>query len=110
VSSRVCVLIDDDFLVHMTWKMTSDKSGIVLFAFYSENEFLTQIGNIPLSSEIYIDKNLGQGIDGVEVAGRVAKLGFQNIFLATGSDYLIEEIQNQFPFIKGVIGKSPPFG
>ncbi len=107
--SKLFVLVDDDFLVHMTWKMIAEKTGVRLLTFLSEEELSKNLHEIDNDANFYIDKKLANSVDGIEVARNLSEKGFTNIYLATGSDYLLEGIETRYPFIKGVIGKSPPF-
>lgn len=100
------VLIDDDELVHMSWRMTAKDRGIALAAFYSVEDFygskLSTHRNLP----IYVDVSLAQGVNGVEVARKLHDEGFHNLYLATGH---AESRFSDLDFLKGVIGKSPPW-
>jgi len=103
------VLIDDDTLVHMMWKMVAKSKQINLSCFNTESEFLNSVNAVPKTARIYVDKNLGAGVNGIEVARRVFELGYSQIYLATGDDHVLDGLQKTHPFFKGVIGKEPPF-
>jgi hypothetical protein len=46
------------------------------------------------------------GIKGEEIAEKLFDMGFNNIYLATGYD---ADYFSDIPFIRGIVGKSPPF-
>jgi len=101
------VLIDDDSLVRLTWKVAAKNSSVDFQSFSSLEEFLNQKDQFSSSVTIYIDSNLGNGVRGEVVAEQLHKLGFTQIYLATGYE------PGQFghiPWIKGIVGKDPPFG
>ncbi len=100
------VLIDDDPLTLASWKMAADLQHKKIRCFAEPNEFIAKQGEFSKDSPIYIDVNLGRNISGVDVAKRVFALGFRNLYLSTGysaSDF------SELTFLKGVVGKSPPF-
>lgn len=99
------VLIDDDLLVHMTWKIISSEKKKNFIGFKSYAEFAEYKINIDPTSSIYIDSNLGNGIKGEVVARQIYTEGFQNIYIATGYD--ADQFKN-LNYIKAVIGKDPP--
>src|SRR5690606_12509708 len=93
------VLIEDDFLVHELWGMVAQRSGKKLMSFLNPDEFWDQ--NIDERTPIYIDRQLQNGISGVELAKALWMRGFRNIYLATG------EPADKFiglNYISGVVG------
>ena len=101
------VLIDDDMLVHMTWEMVAEANGISLKAFKEPKEFLKTIAILPKSTPIYIDAELGNDINGEDIAKDLHAKGFTNLTLSTG--HAPEEFACLPPWLK-IIGKEPPFG
>lgn len=101
-----CVLIDDDMLVHMTWKMVAREKGLQVTAVSSREEFMGVCGSLDRSTPVYVDSNLGDGVKGEELAKELHDAGFSNIYLATG---YAPETFNPMPWIKGVVGKEPPW-
>ena len=101
-----CILIDDDPLVHMTWKMAGRERGKTVRVFKSREEFLAAASRISFTTPIYIDSSLGHGVKGELVAKELYALGFTELYLATGHG--AEKFAN-IPYIKGVIGKEPPW-
>jgi hypothetical protein len=100
------VLIDDDTLVHKTWEMGAKLSKKNLVAFKKPEEFLAVAQDYDLNSPIYIDQNLSHGVEGVEIAKTIKELGFFEIYLCTGEN---PDRFKSYDFIKGVLGKSPPW-
>jgi len=105
--AAVAVLIDDDALVHMTWKMSARTSGITLKAFKAPAEFMSSLNTFPKSTPIYIDSELGEEVKGEDVAKTIHALGFGTIYLETGHP---PEHFTSMPWIKEVISKDPPWG
>ena len=58
------------------------------------------------TTQFYIDQDLGVEGDGLEVCKWLSDHGFVNIYLATG--HPASNFKN-IPFLKGVVGKTPPF-
>lgn len=100
------ILIDDDPLVRMSWKMVAQKKAKVFLAFSTVDEFLGRVDEIDRTSPIYLDSNLGGAVRGEEFAQELAKLGFFEVYLATG--YRSADLSS-VPGVKGVVGKDPPF-
>ena len=103
---KVSILIDDDSLIQMSWKMAASKAGEKLKCFSSLDEFIKIENELSKSSTIYIDSNLGHGVKGEVEAEKIYNLGFENIHLATGyssSDF------DEYTWIKSVVGKRAPF-
>jgi signal transduction histidine kinase len=100
------VLIDDDELVHMAWCDAAKEANKVIKTFFTYDDFLTEHKQLTQRAPIYIDVSLAGGVRGEEVAKKVFDLGFYNIYLATGFEKT--EFNNLF-FLKGVIGKDPPW-
>ncbi len=78
------ILIDDDDLVHMTWKLvaTEKQKSFVGFKSYEEFEAMEQLFNV--KSKLFIDSKLGNGIMGEQVAKQISTRGFLEIYLCTG--------------------------
>ena len=100
------VLIDDDELMHMTWKMEAEKSDIRLSTFKSVADFLDVASDFTNDSVIYVDSNLSDGLKGEIESEKIAKLGFYEIHLATG--YSADDIDKP-EWIKSIVGKRPNF-
>lgn len=98
------VLLDDDELVHTTWKFAAQNRNKSFIGFYNHLNFLENANQIHQESDIFVDSNLGNGIKGEEIAKTISDLGFKNIFLCTG--YHTSQFE-PMPWIKGVVGKEP---
>jgi hypothetical protein len=48
-----CVLIDDDQLVHSTWKFAAENKGKAFAGFYNPNDFFKSCEQLDLNSKIY---------------------------------------------------------
>ncbi|MGK5084444.1 HAMP domain-containing sensor histidine kinase [Bdellovibrionota bacterium FG-1] len=100
------ILIDDDELVHMTWKYAANQIGKRLRAFSHPDQFFDVAEGFSKNSPVYVDANLGNGIRGEDIAERVHALGFVMVYLTTGYE------PDQFhglSYLAGILGKDPPF-
>ncbi len=96
------VLIDNDNLVHMNWKIQMKDKGLDLNAFYSIDEFLASSSSYQPDTHIFLDSDLGDGIKG-EVDGiQIYDKGFNNIRITTGYTEI-----DQPEWVKSVITKCP---
>jgi len=101
------VLLDDDALVHATWKIAARSKGINLTGFRTPCELLAAAGLFAKELPIYIDSELGGGLRGEEVAKDLHERGFTHLILTTGFD---PDTLPPLPWIEQVIGKEPPWG
>ena len=104
------ILLDDDDLVRSTWKINAEFHGHQIKIYSSSSELMADIMTIDNSTRFYIDSNLGinkLGIEirGEDVANEIFRLGFKNIYLATGYE---PDKFSALTFLKGVVGKDPP--
>ena len=100
------VLIDDDRLVHMVWKVSARSNGKTLDTFSTPREFLAKVGQLDKTTPIYVDLKLGEGVRGEEFAKELHARGFRNLYLATGHQ---PESLPEMPWIKQVLGKKAPW-
>ncbi len=100
------ILIDDDRLVHLNWNTMAKRTGKSLKAYLSPDPFFMEESSFCRASPVYVDANLGQRIQGEEIAERIHKLGFKRVYLATG--YEPDQYQH-LTFLAGVLQKHPPF-
>ena len=100
------VLIDDDKLIHLSWKYKASISKIMIRCFYSVNEFLDSSHEIPFEVTIFIDSHLQSNIKGELESKKIYEMGYKSIFLSTG--YLDFDI-SPYPWIKGITSKKIPF-
>ena len=102
---RVAVLLDDDQLVHMNWKMAAETAGVELKAYKTREDFTAGIQALPKDTPIYIDSDLGSGLKGENIAKELHTEGFANLTMATGHGP--KEFAH-LPWLQ-VTGKEPPW-
>jgi len=100
------ILIDDDSLIRDCWQFKAEKTNLNLESFSSAIDFFNVEDAYKRDTPIYLDVSLGHGVRGDEVALSLFSMGFNNIYLVTGYE---PETFTHLTFIKGVIGKAPPF-
>lgn len=100
------VLIDDDDLVHMNWKMAAKRKNKIVRVYAGAEEFWKESGAFPKDTPIYVDSNLADGVKGEDVSWMMGKKGFSNLHLATG--YEASQFE-EMPWLKGIVGKDPPW-
>lgn len=104
------VLIDDDPLVRMAWKLAASFQQIPLKLFSSPDEWKAEYQKdpalFPKDTLFYIDSHLGAGIRGEEFAHELFHMGFRELYIETGND---PSLYSGLSWIRGVIGKTPPF-
>lgn len=103
---KMAVLIDDDALVRMSWKLAAKKSGVTLHAFAAPAEFLAESSHFDKNTPIHIDSELGEGVKGETIAETLRAEGFTDLTLETG--HPAEKLS--VPAWLKIAGKEPPFG
>lgn len=104
-AGRTAVLLDDDLLVHMNWKMAARAAGVELRACKNPEELDGALAGLPKDTPLYIDSDLGGGVKGEELAVGLHAKGFTDITMSTGHG---SEKFAHLPWLK-VTGKEPPF-
>ncbi len=99
------VLLDDDPLVHMNWKMAARAAGADLKLYKTPQELLAAAETLPRDIPLYIDSELGDGAKGEEIAKDLHDKGFADITMATGHD---AAKFSRLPWLK-TTGKEPPW-
>jgi len=99
------VLLDDDMLVHMNWKLAAKAAGVGLKAYKTPKDFAAGIETLPKDTPVYIDSDLGSDIKGEDIAKDLHEKGFTDITMATGH---APEKFAHLPWLK-VAGKEPPW-
>lgn len=102
--SALHVLIDDDPLVHLTWKKAAKQKGVTLQTYDSPEAFLCEAEQIPRSSILFVDVQLGD-TRGEELIPTLREMGFHHLTLVTG----LSPDQVRAPENVPVHGKDPPF-
>lgn len=103
--NRSAVLLDDDMLVHMNWKIAAKAAGVEMKAYKTPEDFTACIADLPKDTPIYIDSDLGNDVKGENIANRLHEKGFSNLTMATGHS---PEKFAHLPWLK-VTGKEPPW-
>ena len=99
------VLIDDDINVCEHWERRLSRATRRILTFNSARQFNESSGAIPVSSLIFVDQNLSDGVDGVAVSRDLFTNGFRELYLCTSHH---PEQFKSLSWIKGVVGKIPP--
>lgn len=97
------VLVDDDQDVRDAWEMDAAAQGKKLLAVSNEVELKKY--NVNPTTPVFIDKNLANGISGIDVASRLHGAGFTNLRLATGEFGMM---QSKPTFIQAIVSKEFP--
>lgn len=106
METKTIVLIDDDKLIHMSWKHYAKKQGHSIATFFTIQDFLAISSDFPKEALIYVDSQLSNGIRGEEESKLIYEAGFHNLYLATGyEDFDV----SKYYWIKGVKTKKPAF-
>jgi len=98
------VLIDDDPIIHISWKMFFESLNLPLRTYFSVDEFLNDSSGAPLNSQIFIDSDLGKHQKGEVLSEKIFNDGFKSLYLCTG--FSKEDI-NKPEWIKDIVKKSP---
>lgn len=101
----LAVLLDDDELVHMNWRLSAKKAGMELKCYKEAAALLAAAAGFPKDTPLYIDSELGSGVSGEETAAEMHRLGFSDITMATGRDATVFA---GLTWLK-VAGKEPPW-
>jgi signal transduction histidine kinase/FixJ family two-component response regulator len=98
---KTIVLIDNDELICEGWKIIGAKKNIDVQT-YSNLEALPPLAKQTL---IFIDYELEQSKNGIEVAKILYDMGYREIYLCTGhGDIMLSD----YPFLRGIVGKDFP--
>lgn len=100
------VFLDDDPFITEAWEIDAATKKVDLTTFSDYQKLLAAAPKMPNDTLFYLDHNLGGNVSGIDVAKKLQRLGFKEIFLSTGYDP--ENFKNE-KVIKGVFGKEPPF-
>lgn len=100
------VLLDDDALVHMTWRMSAKAAGVALKVYEDPAALMRDSASLPLNTPVYIDSNLGGGLKGEDVAQALHEKGFTDLYMETGHQ---AQLFSGLRFLKGVQSKKPPW-
>ncbi len=98
------VVLDDDDLVIMMWKMAAKENSKSILCFSNRDALFAKLSEIDHGSPFYVDENLGNEVKGEVVTKELFDLGFKNLYLATG--YPAEQFKH-ITWVKAVVGKAP---
>ena len=102
------ILIDDDPWVRAEWAEKCKKNGknIIAAASLEDLRGMTKgLTSIPKQTSVFVDVQLGNDENGVEMARKLAAQGWTNLWLSTAHDGCAFD---SLAFIRGTIGKDPP--
>ncbi len=100
---KTYILLDDDEIVRLTWKMAAEISNIKLHSFSCPSALFNEYETLDKNSIIFIDYHLPE-MKGDEVAKKLLSAGFNQLYLTTG------DTQLKFPHLfLGNSGKVPPW-
>jgi signal transduction histidine kinase len=99
------VLLDDDPLVHMNWRMAAKAAGAELKTYKTPGELAAATNALPRDIPLYIDSELADGARGEDIAAELHEKGFSDITMATGHG---PDKFKHLPWLK-VAGKEPPW-
>jgi len=100
------ILLDDDSLVQLNWKMAAKAKGLNFLGLKNPQELISILEGLPKTTPIYLDSQLRNGIRGENIAKELNTKGFTNLYLATGYS---QESFPPLPWIRQVVGKEPPW-
>ena len=100
------VLLDDQEMISQMWEIQSKKFNKKIITFNEIFVLLSIIDFFNKKTPIFLDSNLGAE-KGEYFGKELFNKGFENIFITTGYEPI--HFKNM-PWIKGIIGKEPPFG
>ncbi|MFH0799592.1 MAG: hybrid sensor histidine kinase/response regulator [Pseudomonadota bacterium] len=100
------ILIDDDDLVHINWKMAAKRKNKIVRVYAGPDEFWKESELFSKNTPIYVDSNLAGGVKGEDISRMMGKKGFSNLHLATGCD---ASQFDEMPWLKSIVGKNPPW-
>lgn len=98
-TAKDIILIDDEQLNILSWKGMAKKVGVNFKGYTTPEAFFNELPDNK-NSQIYVDFDLKEK-NGVDVINQLKILGFQNVFLATGHNEIIEkniiQVGKEFP-------------
>lgn len=100
------ILIDDDQLIRLSWKLSARKKEVPLVIFESFHAFELCFHDYSFDTPIYIDSDLGPHEKGELLAQRLKEQGFKEIHLTTSYPHFK---LSDFPWLSSIRTKIPPF-
>ncbi len=107
--NNLFVYIDDDKYFRLNWANKAKSAGVKLITFESPHNYKISKTVIPKESTFYIDRDFGvlDQTKGEDFAKELYDQGYRNLYLATA--YKSEDIGYLY-WLKGIVGKEPPWG
>ena len=103
---RHAVLLDDDELIHMTWRLAARKHAVELEIFSSYESMVPLLPGIPLDTPLYVDVSLQSGARGEDIAKDLIARGYREVYLTTGYDaHHVAQVAG----VRAILGKTPPW-
>lgn len=100
------ILLDDSQLIIDSWKLCAHEKNINFHGFTDLEPFMNFVETADKKTNIYIDSILKDGVRGEDIIIPLYHQGFSNLYITSGYE---KERFVDVPFIKGIIGKAPPF-
>lgn len=100
------VLIENEEMHRLTWKLWAKRKGLGILTFVSADEFLLRAARLSKSTPIFMDFNLDDSMTAQNYLPELRRLGFSEIVLVTSHRDLKKE---DFIGTKAIIGKDPTF-
>ena len=102
---KTVILIDDDNLTHLSWKLASKKTEVNLKTYFSVKEFLENSNSLDRRTPVYIDLELGPDLRGDVLSEDIFNQGFTELYITTGYD---PDDIGKPQWIKDILVKKPP--
>jgi signal transduction histidine kinase len=100
------VLLDDDPLVHMSWELSARSHYKNLKSYHQVEALWEALSDFDPAVPFYLDYHLSGDETGVDVARRLKKAGYTNVYIASGHEDLdLGQVED----VKGIRGKTPPW-
>lgn len=98
------VLLDNDELVKLTWENFYKKRNLHLDIYSDFAALLLNLDNYPINTKFFIDYNLNDKLNGLDVVNFLYDKGYREFYLVTGVEKEKFDGDNR---IKGVSDKKP---
>jgi len=100
------ILLDDEELVRSYWERRFHHARRAIRIFRDPAQLIEAAASIHHNAMLFIDKNLGKQVSGLSFSKHLFDLGYKTIYVSTAEDLML---QPQVDWIKGFIGKTPPY-
>ena len=99
------VHLDNSSLLRKDWCHRAKEAGIEILSFENSEELFDNLAIVPKHTQFFVDKNLNEDINGLEVCKKLFKFNYDQLFISTAeSDIDL----TAHPFVKRVVGKKFP--